>query len=219
MRVGFMHSGKAWHDATHQLAEIMVRSVHKTMPGVEIVQMCDLDTPMVRGVDTVIHRAVNGQGLMLYRLDHLRNFPAGDAMFIDTDAVVQRDVRPVFKKPFDVALTRRTGVILVDGKDIVPEMPYNTGVIFSRSQEFWIDCYEHCATLSDKLKKWFGDQLAVRFVTESGEYNVMELTCNEYNYSPFTESEDVSGRYVAHYKGVNRKFWMLNKYMATTEVT
>jgi hypothetical protein len=216
MRVGFLHLDLQGQPEARALAEIMVRSVKSAMPNAEIVHMADPSTPKVRGVDTVIRREIKAPWIMHYRLDHLRHFPEGDAMFIDTDAVVQRDTSGVFDKPFDVALTRRRGPILVDGKDIVPEMPFNSGVMFSRSMEFWEDVYAHCDTLSEKLKHWFGDQVALKVVAESGKYKVLDLTCDEYNYSPNRIDEDVSQKYIVHMKG-KRKQWMLHKFAKKKE--
>lgn len=212
MKVAFLHIDIPGQDDARTMAEIMVHSVRQAMPSAEIVQLADEKTPMVVGVDTVIVRRMQAPWLMLYRLEHFKNLPEGDWMFIDTDAVVQRDVSGVFEKPFDVALTRRVGPIFVNGKDIVPDMPYNTGVMFSRNPAFWSDCYDYCASLPDKQKHWWGDQQAVRVVKESGKYQVRELTCDEYNYSPSSADEDVTGRYVVHYKGPIRKKMMLAKY-------
>lgn len=211
-----MHLDIEGQEEARTLAEIMVRSVRKAMPSAGIVQLTDQHTPDVSGVDIVIRRPMLAPWLMLYRLDHFRNFPEGDTMFIDTDAVVQHDVRGVFDRPFDVALTRRTGPIMVNGKDIVPEMPFNTGVMFSRGSAFWKDCFAYCSTLADHLKHWFGDQMAVRVVSESGKHSVLQLRCDEFNYSPEKFGDDVSEKYVVHYKGPIRKKWMLNKFSTET---
>jgi hypothetical protein len=211
MIVAFMHVDVLGNEVSRKLAQIMVRSVREAMPSADIVQLTDTNTLPLAGVHACIHRRMEFPWLMLYRLDHFRNLPHERAMFIDTDAVVQKDTEVVFERPFDVALTRRTGVILVDGKNIVPEMPYNSGVMFSRGQAFWNDCYEYCATLPNEQKHWYGDQMTLKVLVDRGKHNVLELSCNEFNYSPSQELEDVSGKYVVHYKG-KRKKWMLEKY-------
>jgi hypothetical protein len=53
--------------------------------------------------------------------------------------------------------------------------------------------------------------MTLKVLVDRGKHNVLELSCNEFNYSPSQELEDVSGKYVVHYKG-KRKKWMLEKY-------
>lgn len=147
---------------------------------------------------------------MTFRMMHLSEL-AGEWITLDTDIIVLKDLREVFNKgyDFDVALTRRYGKILdQDGIDIVAYMPYNTGVMFSRNRQFWKDAYKALLKMPESAHKWWGDQLSVRLAVESNRYNVLELNCDEYNYSPNSEKEN-KDVYVLHFKG-KRKDWMLN---------
>lgn len=200
----FLHVGE-----DVRLPELMVKSVLKAMPGVEIVQLTDMVTPQIKGVSSVIRKPYDGL-LMTFRMQHLAEL-TGDWITLDTDIIVLKDLRSVFAKdyPFDVALTRRYGKILdKDGIDIVAHMPYNTGVMFSRNRQFWKDAYKALLRMPASAHQWWGDQLSVRLAAESNRYSVLELNCDEYNYSPDKEGEkkDV---FVLHFKG-KRKDWMLN---------
>jgi len=199
VKVAFLHVGEDL-----RLPAVMAASAKRF--GYELVQMTDERTPEVPGADTVVRLAWDGERLMTYRLQHLAAL-AGPALVVDTDVVFVRDVGHVWERAFDVALTRRTGPAFdPNGVDLAEVMPYNTGVMFSRSQAFWQRCHELCSGFPPEVQRWYGDQYAVRFAAP--EFKVLELPTDPYNYSPGSPEEDVSQRYVVHYKG-SRKAWML----------
>lgn len=200
MNVGFLHVGPDL-----DLPRLMVESVKRHMPGARILQMTDRNTPAIAETQRARY---DGKHLMTFRMDHLAALPAGEWLILDTDAIVQRDVSGVFKRQFDVALTRRRSPILdPSGVDVTKAMPYNSGVMFCRNPEFWARCAEVCHSLPEDQRVWWGDQLAIAAVAP--EFNTLDLPCGEFNYTPGRISEDVSNRAIVHYKG-NRKAWMLN---------
>jgi hypothetical protein len=187
-----------------RLATLMAASAKRL--GYALVQMTDERTPAVASADEVLRLPWDGERLMTYRLAHLAALD-GPALIVDTDVLFMRDVQHVWDRPFDVALTRRTGPALdPNGVDLAEVMPYNTGVMFSRSQAFWRRCHELCRGFPEEVQRWFGDQYAVRFA--AADFSVLELPVDPYNYSPATPEEDVAQRYIVHYKG-ERKAWML----------
>lgn len=204
MRVAFLHLDLRGQESCRTLAEIMVKSVRAAMPAVEIVQMTDTKTLPIAGVDTVTRLKLPYPWLMQFRLEHFRQ-QAPDVLFLDTDIIMLRDPREAFTD-CDIALTQRTGPIYLDGKDIVQDMPFNTGVMYSNNVSFWDECFKHSWELSEGLKHWFGDQMAVKAIAQSDRFNVKYLTCDEYNYSPSHVDEDLSGKYIAHMKGERKKF-------------
>ncbi len=202
MIVAFLHVG-----ADDSLARIMVESVRSVM-SCRIVQMTDSASPRIEGVERQ-EMDYDGQHLMTYRMRHLSLLPDVPLVTLDTDIIVQRDLTPILDREFDVALTKRRGRIMWGEYDMAQACPYNSGVMFSKSRLFWRDCRDLCESMPDNLQRWWGDQLAIRAGAESGKYRVLELECDEYNYTPADENEDVSSRAVVHYKGP-RKQWMLN---------
>jgi hypothetical protein len=206
VKVAFLHMDLPEHEEYRTYAEIMVQSVRRSIPNVEIVHMTDMKTPQVGGVDLVARLPMYAPFLMEYRLEHFER-QAGDVLFIDTDTIMLRDPSKAFAD-CDVALTKRTKPILMDGKNITGDMPYNTGVMFSREPKFWTQCLELSRKMSNDLRHWFGDQLAVKAVAESEKFKVKELMCDEYNYSPKHADEPLEGKYIIHYKG-SRKDMML----------
>jgi len=201
-KVTFLHVGE-----DSRLPELMVQSVLKAMPGVEIVQLTDLHTKHVKGASSVVRKPFNGL-LMTFRLEHLANI-TGNWLTLDTDIIVNSDLSHVFGQDFDVALTKRYGKILDErGKDIVAMMPYNTGVMFSRNPQFWKEAYRLLLKMPASAHQWWGDQLSVRLVADSKKYSLLELPCDNYNYSP-KNLDDHKQCLVLHFKGA-RKEWILN---------
>lgn len=188
-------------------AEKMVQSV-KDVLGLPVVQMTDLRTKAVRGVDEVV-RVPFKIPLMLYRLKHLASYRHTEMLILDTDVIAKRPVDDVWEIDFDVAVTLRLPGELYtgDGVDRHAEMPVNTGVMFSRSQEFWADCYSHLLGGTPEDHRWYGDQIAVSHVMRHKSYDVLCLLCSEFNWSP-SHRDDVSDARFWHYKGAIRKKWI-----------
>lgn len=195
-------------DGQRPLAERMVASCKKYMPTVPIVHMRDEATQEMDGCRSQV-LPWDGKHLMTYRGDHLSALGRKDVLSLDVDVIVQRDLRKVFHKPFDVAVTKRKGPIYgADGVDITVPMPYNAGVIFAQTPAVWDRMAMLIRSMPDDLQTWWGDQIALKALAP--EFNTLELPCSIYNYTPSTEDEDVSDKAVVHYKG-NRKDWMLRR--------
>jgi len=209
--IGFLYVGNP-----SRIPEIMVASVRAAMPGARIVQMTDLDTRKVIGVDEVIRKQWDQRLLMPYRLLHLQEFPAANAIFLDADVVVQKDLGPLLRDEFDIGLTYRdeTDPSLRKSPQAYQMMPFNAGVMLSRpsGRDFWTEAYRVCLAMPEDHQRWFGDQLAIKEVAARTTLKVKQYPCALYNYSPARWDEDLSEKYVIHYKGDNRKVWMLEQW-------
>jgi hypothetical protein len=125
----------------------MVASVRRVVPAARIVQLTDEHTAVIRGVDDMVRMPyTDGAHLMSFRLMQFARLEPCDAIFLDTDVIVQRDLTPLYERAFDVALTRR-GNIGVDpqGVDVAAVMPYNTGVMLEPSER--LGFLAQCAAL------------------------------------------------------------------------
>lgn len=195
------------------MAENMVHSVRETMQDAHIVQMTSPTTMSIPGVSQRVDRAVNRDNapLMIYRLEHLANFPYDQMLLLDVDVVMQRDPWHVFNADFDMCFTIRDRDVTFDGESIAKSMPYNIGVMFSRRAKFWRDAHHYVQMLPDDKQQWWGDQLAVKYLADGGKYRIHEVSSDPYNYSPASKDEDVSGKYMVHYKG-NRKAWLFDRF-------
>lgn len=196
MKLAFLHVNQ-----DPKWAELMVASVRRFI-DCEALQLTDIDTPLVSGC-TAVRRQFDGENLTMFKMEHLSNID-GEILVLDTDIIVQKDISKVFAFDFDVALTWRDGPILSDsGQDLAKLMPINCGVMFSRSPAFWAHCLEWS---KEHPGGWYADQFAV--AANWRRFNVLRLNCDNFNHTPNTKAEDVSKRYVVHYKG-KRKEWML----------
>ena len=205
MTVGFFNVWRG--DTTHIVcADMMIRSVRRTMPGVEIVQLTDLDSPQLHGVDRCERLPAAASALL-----HCRHFAAlpGDWLLLDTDVLVERDVRDVFRWPFDIAVADRIGTMVNGevGSKFMQDCPYNCGVVFSRSPEFWRECCTLVEAMSPDKQRFMGIQYAACEVIAANRYYVKVLPGLEYNYPPRSREDDTAAA-ILHFKG-RRKAMML----------
>jgi hypothetical protein len=210
--VGFLYvdCGKPEYAA---MAENMVHWVREAMQDAYIVHMASPNTVSIAGVSRRINREVTQENapLMIYRLEHLANFPYEQMLLLDVDVVMNRDPWKVFDTPFDMAFTTRDRDAIVDGESIARKMPYNIGVMFSRSPAFWREAHAYVKTLPPDHQQWWGDQLAVKHLADSGRYRIHEISSDPYNYSPDLADEDVTDKFMVHYKGA-RKARLFDKF-------
>lgn len=212
MKVGFYHVDhvRSWalyagdfkpRERIHPL----IASIRRAMPGVPIVHLTDLQTCKIAGVDEVV-RAFDAP----LALGCVRAYASceGEWLFVDTDVIVQQDVRHVFEAPFDIAVATRDGTLKPDevGTKFMARMPYNKGAVFSRSPAFWQSAVERLEGMSVKQQAWMGDQLAMCETIQSSMFMVRILP-NRYNYPPHQQFEDLRDKAILHFKGP-RKVWI-----------
>lgn len=184
-------------------AKLMVESVRTYLPHARIVQMSDPETDAI--VDEVIRKPYDGR-MMSFRLEHLADFEHDSMLILDDDCILKGDLSHVFNHVFDVALTLRTGPVYFDGVNMTESCPYNTGVMFSRSQAFWCKCAQVVRRFPDNFQRWWGDQMAVGLTARRGHWLVHDLDVRRYNWAP-EAATDESDALVWHYKGP-RKEWL-----------
>lgn len=216
IEVVFFYVNRTGDDA---LARIMVESCRQHMPGIKVTQLTDRITEDVPGVDMVVRRDPE-PGIMYFRSCHMAEYRHKAAIFLDHDTVVLKDLRPVFDEPFDVALTQRqnTSLYIDEVPDLIDpmenaaeKMPYNMGVMFSRSNKLWEEHRKLHSQMGETGRQWYGEQIALANILGSGRYKLKVLS-EDYNYSPSMPLEDVEGRAVLHFKGPIRKQWMMQRY-------
>lgn len=213
MNVGFFLVVQS--DVQHYLhASSLVRDVRRSLPGVGVMQLSDMQTPEVPGVDSVQRSAETGP-LLDVRLNHyaeLTEKRPGEWLLIDTDVSVRHDVRGVFDdKVFDVAVCDRDWPEQPQGEEMLRSMPFNTGVVFSRHPEFWREVRDRWRGYPDALRAgWMSEQRAVYDVVRSGRYRVKILPGLAYNYPPKTADDAPVVSALVHYKG-NRKAWLTKR--------
>ena len=185
----------------------MIASVRRHVPGAHLIQMTDMLTDPLPGVD-LITRFPRGPDFILFRFGLLDTLPRADTMMLDYDVIVQGDLAHVFKRPFDLALTRRDATDKTISSFMLEKIPHNAGVMFSRKTgfEFWRGALS-AYWLETSRNGWLDGAVAVELALAKTRLNVLDLPCSRYNYTPATPDEDVSMRVCVHYKG-NRKAWI-----------
>ncbi len=171
------------------------------MPGVKVFHLTNGDCPEAPGVDGVYRQS--GLPMAVCRMTHHASIE-GDWLFVDTDVVIQQDVRSVFDEPFDIAVTDRKGTVW-DNTWYSDLMPFNMGVTFSRSRAFWQAVLKELLASPEKFQKWEGDQLAVGKLWR--DWNTKILPGLVYNFTPEKREDDRSQAAIVHYKG-NKKAWI-----------
>lgn len=206
MTVGFFHVGRS--EVHERLAARLIWSVRAAMPGVRIAHLTDLDTPAMAGADALVRLELTSGKIALQCVEAYAAVH-GDWLFVDTDVRIQRDVRCIFDRQFDIAVSDRAGTLLDKelGTKFMAQMPYNKGAVFSRSPTFWSEAVDTLRSMSEKRQNWMGDQDAMNRVIRTCRYRV-EVLPNEFNYPPKSKDENLSAKAIIHFKGP-RKAWAL----------
>lgn len=209
MSVGFYHVERqsVASDVGYLCARALVKSVRVSMPGVKVVQFTDLASTAVKGVDAV--RRKPSEPMALLRMRHQAGVE-GEWLFVDTDVIIQKSCRPVFKRSFDIAVTTRNWPHLKAAVGFSERMPFNSGVMFSRCPRFWGEAYTRLRQLDEEKQQWMGDQEVIcEMVTEDPlRYHVRHLSGTQYNFPPVVRDDVADAAvtqeqaYIVHYKGL-----------------
>ena len=168
--------------------------------GYEVLQLSDEEAPDVPGVDE-IRRSPKNAGRMLYRTRRLVEVEPPYVM-LDTDMLVMRDISDGFDDS-DVGLSWRPHHLVKVKHDGIYRMPYNGGLIFVRNHDFIKDCLKVMEKQTEMRQDWFGDQLALCEVAESGKYKVRALREDCWNHAP-NRLGFIDGVRIYHFKGMRK---------------
>jgi hypothetical protein len=194
-------------------ATALMNSARQAMPHARVVQFTDEQSPSVAGVDEV--RRLPVEPMALLRMKHHASV-TGEWLFVDSDVYFQHDVTSVFEQKFDVALTTRDWPHLKKAQGFSDRMPFNVGVVFSRSHKFWRDVYKRVADMPKAEREWMGDQQAICDMVTGSRYRFAFLKGSRYNFPPSMDDSKASNKLlrkalIVHYKGPERKALLLNR--------
>jgi len=126
--------------------------------------------------------------------------------YLDTDMLVIHALSPIMALDFDIAVTKRKNAVKdPNGVNISDAMPYNGGFVAVKDPTFWPEVAERMSKMDSESQRWYGDQLAIAQAAK--KRRVLELPDSIYNYPVKSRGEDLSGRWVAHFKGAAKE-WM-----------
>ena len=200
----------------YKCADALVKSAKKVMPNVSVVHFTNDTSPAVSGTST---QRMDNQPMAKLRMRHHCNV-TGDWLFVDTDVLFQQDVRPVFDKEFELAVTSREWDHLKPAAGFAERMPVNMGVVFSRSSAFWAECLARVKELPKPQQNWMGDQEVFCEILAEDRYKVRQLKGAIYNFPPALDDNDQSRELeanasIVHFKGEQRKPMMLRRIGST----
>jgi hypothetical protein len=199
-------------DPDHYLhAAALVREAGRLMPACGVCQLTDRQTPAVPGRGSIVRldfadeTPLLEQRLTLYAKATKSGAPW---LLLDTDVQIRNSVAGVFDDPvFDVALCDRNWPHVQQGETMLQTMPFNTGVVFTRSSTFWADVLAVWQGFPDAQRAdWLSEQAAVYQVVRSGKYRIKILPGLFYNYPPNSADDVPAVAALVHYKGP-RKVW------------
>lgn len=150
-------------------------------------------------------------------------------VFLDAD-ILAIQAAPELEDPefwlnYDLVVTQRDHVAIdTDGNKVIGlarDMPYNYGVVMVNNdaggQEAILQLRERVRRMGTRLQQWYGNQWALRELVGGGiddetprtitrdihfwRVRVRVLDCEQFNFTPETDAEDLSGRYFLHPKG------------------
>ena len=207
--------------AHSELIPLFLDSIRRTHPSAEIVMLTDLDSNFDEGFDQIIRHKIEPQKLMLDRLKAQRAFLAserfdGPIVMLDTDILGNRNLASTFASDYDV------GVTIQDDPRFPSEvdMPYNNGVVFVRNERcqavlrYFDRLIELIQAMPQPLHAWFGNQYAVRDllgrlqpdeIVQIEAARIKVFPCSLYNYAPEFVEEEVSGKYILHFRGRKKR--------------
>lgn len=199
MRLAFV----ANHERYFGMADLMIESARKAMPGIYVVHLTDHEGAKHPKADEVF-RAPEGMEFGRIRSYHHAHLH-GEWLFPDVDIIFRGDVWHVFEdKSFDVAATSRAGTKWEDTRYALV-MPINNGIVWSRSNDFWKDLIPGFDDAPPPYVSWW-EQVLFNNLVQTGRYKTKILP-SAYNFTPTKKDDDISHALVVHYKG-NRKTWM-----------
>jgi len=207
-----------------------------------IVMTDELPGSRAWALDAAIYYIKTDQPIMLANLEAQVSAmfvadPMEPIVFLDTDILLLKKL-PASKG--DLTITWRDHVKVI-GEDkiegIAALMPYNYGIIIARAgmaaTEAMIWMRERIRKMHDSHQLWYGNQLALAelagprpkegsridarelpwTLTNHGNViHIEKIPCQEFNYTPQSIDEDVSGKSVLHFKGHSRQ--MMQDYAA-----
>ena len=216
------------------IPRMLVQTIRITNYNAQIIQCSDKFSPPIPGVDILHRDNLDPSYLMLSRLRAFCSLGlSGPAVYVDTDMLVMRpiDILDILKDKRASFCTRsfnlegkfvgqQRGLDFSEygGNDLGEVFPYVACTTVTRDFTVWCELIEILRGLSDKFSIWYGDQEAMKLwanlnYTELKTHPEYELGCLP------EEKEYLSGAKILHFKGAQRKPYMLKYFQKITGST
>ena len=179
----------------HEIGLSFVRTARKYLKTVEIVQMSDMKTGEVPGIDSCFR--VDSWPFGIWYFDAMLAFPAEQFLRIDYDAMIRRDVSDVFSHDFDIAIAKEH-----NGR-------MNNGVVFVKNKEVLKDAQANY--MKTGMDNWQDIQTAMQETIDSGLFRIRKLD-ESYNmiFKPDRQVTIPEDTHIVHFKGVRKELIVNN---------
>ena len=202
------------YEFERRMAELMVESCRRAMPGCEVVQLTNQYTKPWDFVDRAITKEwKRGFNFLTYLCDFYEEL--GECLILDSDIIVQGDLRRLAELKADLVVPVRSfAVVADDGASMRVQM----GVCYSNSQEVWKEIKRRVAAMEREVdRNWWGIQLVIwDMLQESAKgeskFNIKAVKHRDFNYTPKDDKDAPKDVWAIHYKGPQRKDWMLKRW-------
>lgn len=220
MIVAFHHADAGWKQSQipvqEKLAELMVESVRKVMPGTPVVQFTNQQTRSLPFVDRVIRKDLKrGMDWIPFFLSFLEE--QEEVLHLDTDLIVRKDLRRLSELDADMVITVRKKPILAEDGALMWVL---LGVSYCRNPKVWTEVARRVSLMEREVdRNWWGVQLALwDMLQESNNgkspFKILGVKQWEFNYTPLDDRDCPENVWAIHYKGEHRKDWMLRRWLA-----
>lgn len=180
--------------------DLFVRMARRFSRGVKIVQMTDMETVEIAGVDECVRSESGELGGWYFRA--MAEFPHREFLRVDYDVVVREDVSDLFRHDFDIAIAKeRNGHM-------------NNGVVFVKTPEFF-DVAAAFYAHHTKRNGWTDIENATQLAIDSGSFKVKKLPPEIYNHIP--DGTILPVAQIIHFKGALKS--SMSDYRAIEEAT
>lgn len=201
MKIAFYHD----HHADRHIYERAFACAREVYPAAHLIHLCaagGIETlPDVTRLEVILKGTFAEQRCFAHLLTHLR-WPGEDILFLDTDCFLLAPVDEVWEEPFDLCVT------LME-RPLHHMMPTNSGVVFSRSPEFWALLFQRNQGLPFNVNDHSWVQLETNFnnLLSKPRFRVSYVAGSLYNHIPEDPAEVAADAKIVHWKGP-RKAWV-----------
>ena len=173
------------------LGALFVRFARKSHPKANIIQLSDMKTSEIEGIDSCYRAPMEALGLWYF--DVMNDFQEREFLRVDYDCMIRADVSEVFEYEFDIAIAKEDAKIM------------NNGVVFVRDREI----YKYARKMymeNTGQDNWQDIQKAMSMAIDSGLFRVKRVPSEIYNYV-YKRKEVAEKAKIVHFKG-DRKVFM-----------
>jgi hypothetical protein len=210
-----------FHVGNIEQPQLLVNSIRKFNPNSKIFFITSKTNRGLENVTKILRIKCNPKNLMTSRLKGYQELALNEpAIYLDSDVLV---VRPFSDKLFtehDIYLCKRSygvdlfidtsfnnmNLVEYENKTFGEIYPYLACFTYTSNYSFWSECLSILLSLEKKFHIWYGDQEALRIISERKAnigYLHEKIICNLPEYSKLGD-----GSYSIHFKGPDRKHLM-----------